>query len=149
MSSASPGRIIVGVDGSEVSLCALRWAREESELRGLGLDVVSCWHVARTPEELYPPLIFGDERQQAKRMVDAAVEAVFGADRETADLKVHVLEGLPSRRLLDLAEHDAVMVVVGCRGRGGVTGLLLGSVSQHLAERALCPVVIIHDQRGV
>jgi len=73
---------------------------------------------------------------------DTELVEVLGEDRGSLDVEVCVVEGTASLRLLDW-DNAADMIVVGSRGRGGFSGLLLGSVSQHLAEHARCPVVII------
>jgi nucleotide-binding universal stress UspA family protein len=52
--------------------------------------------------------------------------------------------GHPAKVLLDAAA-DAALLVVGSRGRGGFTGMLLGSVSQHVIARAACPVVVVRE----
>ena len=53
------------------------------------------------------------------------------------------LEGNAAQRLIDASE-GAEMLVVGSRGHGGVVGLLLGSVSSACAEKAHCPVLVVH-----
>jgi nucleotide-binding universal stress UspA family protein len=76
-----------------------------------------------------------------KALVDT-LDLVFGAERP-ADLQVRVQEGHPTKVLLDAA-RGARMLVLGSRGHGGFAGLLLGSVSSACAERATCPVVVVH-----
>jgi nucleotide-binding universal stress UspA family protein len=99
------------------------------------------------PWGLYQPPFSGEEfGHKALEVADEAVTSILGDDREGLDVSVHIEDGPPSLILLAFAE-DAEMVVVGSRGRGGFVGLLLGSVSQHLAEHARCPVVIIHGAR--
>jgi nucleotide-binding universal stress UspA family protein len=145
MSSAGPsqGWIVVGVDGSEPSLAALRWAATEAHRRGVGLQVVTCWSYPMLPWGPYqPPLSSQDFEAEAREVAEATVEKALGPDRTGLDVQVLVREGAASLRLLEF-EEAADMIVVGSRGRGGFAGLLLGSVSQHLAEHARCPVVII------
>lgn len=143
---AGTGRIIVGVDGSRSSIEALRWAAREAETHGTGITVVSCW--------TYPPFVAGAVYQPplaGQTLVDAAqqvaketVEQALGADADRLDLTTEVVRGPASAALVELSS-GAAMVVVGCRGRGGFRGLLLGSVSQHVAEHAHCPVVVMHS----
>jgi len=138
-------RILVGVDGSEASDRALGWASDEARRRGLALHVVTCWSYPMLPWGPYqPPLASAEFVHEAHLVAEKAVEKVVGSDREGLDVTVDVVEGPASLRLLDLT-NDAAMVVVGSRGRGGFTGLLLGSVSQHLVEHAPCPVVVVRS----
>jgi nucleotide-binding universal stress UspA family protein len=126
------GKIIVGVDGSEPSANALRWAADEAQRRDVGLHDVTCWNYPMLPEFL----------QAAREVAETEVDKVLGVDRDSFDVTVEVLEGSPSLRLLDF-DRIGEMLVVGTRGRGGFAGLLLGSVSQHLTEHAHCPVIVV------
>jgi nucleotide-binding universal stress UspA family protein len=137
------GRVVVGVDGSELSLAALQWAVAECHAKNEPLTIVTCWH--------FPPLIGGPYEptysiepfeEEALQTAAEALEEI-GDSGHGLDVRTEVLQGSASLLLLDLAK-SASMVVVGSRGRGGVAGLLLGSVSQHLAEHAPCPVVVVH-----
>ncbi len=144
------GWIVVGVDGSDPSQAALRWAATEAHRRGVGLQVVTCWSYPMLPWGPYqPPLSSQDFEAEAREVAETVVDKVLGAERDGLDVQVTVLQGAASLRLLEF-DRSADMIVVGSRGRGGFAGLLLGSVSQHLAEHARCPVVIIrpHDEAG-
>lgn len=144
---SAAGRIIVGVDGSDPSASALRWAADEARRRGVGLHVVTCWNYPVVAWGPYQPPMSGEEVAAAAREVaQTEIEKVLGADGKDLDVTFELLEGAPSLRLLEL-DHIGEMIVVGSRGHGGFAGLLLGSVSQHLAEHAHCPVVIIPGQR--
>jgi len=139
----SQGWVVVGLDGSEPSRAALRWAAKEAHRRGDGLQVVTCWSYPVLAWGAYTPPVSGEGWAGQAR--DAAIEdvnRVLGDDAGNLDIELSVLEGPASLRLLEY-DDAADMIVVGSRGRGGFTGLLLGSVSQHLAEHARCPVVII------
>ena len=141
--TGSQGWIVVGVDGSEPSQAALRWAATEAHRRGVGLQVVTCWTYPMLPWGPYqPPLSSQDFEAEARQVAETEIETVLGPDRQTLDIEVAVLDGAASLRLLEF-DRAADMIVVGSRGRGGFSGLLLGSVSQHLAEHARCPVVIV------
>jgi nucleotide-binding universal stress UspA family protein len=141
---AVSGRIVVGVDGSPTSIDALAWAAGEAEAKGFGLHAVTCWSVPSTllMGPYQPPISEEELRLVARDMLMSAIDKVLGAEPQV-DLTTEVVQGDPALRLLEL-DADAEMIVVGSRGRGGFAGLLLGSVSQHLAEHARCPVVIIH-----
>lgn len=136
--------IVVGVDGSDAADRALRLAADEARLRGLPIVVVTCWSfpalVAPTPFQ--PALSVEMLRDDAAHVLKSAVERVLGHEADTLDWDGKVLEGPASLRLVE-ESSGAAAVFVGSRGRGGVRGLLLGSVSQHLAEHARCPVVVV------
>ena len=80
-------------------------------------------------------------REGLDRAVDAALDA---AETPSPRVERLVVQGDAARALLDVSS-GADLVVVGSRGRGGFTGLLLGSVSQQCATHARCPVVVVHD----
>jgi nucleotide-binding universal stress UspA family protein len=141
-------RIVVGIDGSDHSKKALRWALDEAQLRGASLEVVFAWMLpvyatgyGFAPGDLIDPKILGDG---AAEQLDQAVTEVAGA---MTDLKISrkTVEGMAAQVLVEEAE-GADLLVVGSRGHGGFAGLLLGSVSQQCAQHASCPVVIIRDQ---
>lgn len=137
-------RIVVGVDGSANSQRALEWAISEAELRNADLVVLHAWHepaaILGSPYAvgLYAPKAFQDAAAQTLEESLAAVDVTALSGRLTTQL----IEAPPAQALVDAAT-DATLVVVGSRGHGGFTGLLLGSVSQHLAHHARCPVVIV------
>ena len=136
-------RIVVGIDGSEPSAAALRWAADEAGRRAVALHVVACWSYPVMPFAPYQLPISGEQFEADARVAATAeIEKELGADHGGVDVEVEVAEGPASLRLLEL-DRAASMIVVGTRGRGGFSGLLLGSVSQHLAEHARCPVVIV------
>ncbi|HZR12969.1 MAG TPA: universal stress protein [Acidimicrobiia bacterium] len=139
------GRIVVGVDGSDGSVRALAWAAEEARLRGIGLLVVTCWTFPAlvAPMPFQPPIAGEMLEDGARTTLQDAVDRALGPEDEHGDVLAEVCEGSASQRLVELST-DAEMLVVGSRGRGGFAGLLLGSVSQHVAEHARCPVVIVH-----
>ncbi|HZC70757.1 MAG TPA: universal stress protein [Jatrophihabitans sp.] len=134
-------RLVVGIDGSPGAAEALRWAARHAELSGLGIDAVIAWQ---------PPVSYGwaygidDWRPDAdaEKTMTAQIDAIFGTQRP-AHLRLLVREGHAAKVLIE-ASKDAELLVVGSRGHGGFAGLLLGSVSANCAERAHCPVVVVH-----
>jgi nucleotide-binding universal stress UspA family protein len=140
-------RIVVGVDGSGSSAQALRWAQRLAASTGARLDAVAAWHfpVATTwgTAAALPP-DFNPEHDMEKVLTET-VDSVFGPDRP-AGLRLIVEQGHPARVLLDHGA-GALMVVVGSRGHGGFAGLLLGSISAHVAEHAHCPVLVVHGDQ--
>jgi len=122
-------RIVVGVDGSPSSRQALRWAARQAKLTGVTLEVVTGWEwpvtfawVPLDPSDSDP----GDE---AKRNLQATVADVLGDD-PGIEVRYTVAGGHAAAVLLDAA-RGASLLVVGSRGHGGFTGMLLGSVSTH------------------
>ena len=144
VSRAGGGGIVVGVDGSDHAEHALRWAIAEARLRSVALHVVTTWSL---PSALYGPVgvatydeAAGEVRADAERIAHAAVEAArsAGVDADWVVRQAHAADALTE------ISREADLLVVGSRGRGGFSGLLLGSVSAHCAHYAACPVVIIH-----
>ena len=139
-------RIVVGVDGSEHSRRALRWAVRIAPTIGASVDAVIAWHFPINFGWSYVPDTWNPEADAEKCLADA-VEEVFGPQRP-ADMRLLVREGLAAKVLLDESEN-ASMLVVGSRGHGGFGGLLLGSVSASCAEHATCPVLVVHGDRSI
>lgn len=139
------GKIIVGVDGSDGSLLALRWAVEEARLRSDELVAVHAWWYPVVTDVLgtvTPPPV--DElREAAVKALDEAVDEAAGS----ADVHIErrVVEGRPARVLMEAAEGTDLLVV-GSRGLGGFTELLLGSVSHQCVHHAPCPVVVVRER---
>jgi nucleotide-binding universal stress UspA family protein len=138
-------RIVVGVDGSEPSYAALRWAIDEGAMRGCRLDVVNAYGYPR-PVSIVGSLSSVDQdllekasRSLLDEMVGPAVGAADPRPRSVATLPSH---DTPAAALLATA-RGADLLVVGSRGRGDIRGLLLGSVSQQCVHHARCPVVVV------
>ena len=132
------GTVVVGVDGSDGSLQALRWAAGEAAARGWRLRVVRAWSYIDQPSGGFDPAYGEDD---ARRGLDEAL-ASLGDAATGLDVEPLVVCDLAARALLDAA-RDADVVVVGSRGFGGFEELLLGSVSSQVAHHAPCPVVVV------
>lgn len=121
--------IVVGIDGSREAGYALAWAIREARLRELPLRIV---HAGRVPEDAD----------------DAVVELLSRAEQQAhiaepgLELSTEQVDGRPVPALAGFMTN-AAMVVVGRRGVGGFTGLLLGSVAHGLSQVATCPVVTV------
>jgi nucleotide-binding universal stress UspA family protein len=141
------GRIVVGVDGSDSSKRALRWAVRQAELTEGMVAAVTAWDFPQFHGALgWLPPSSSDEAALADRArgeLLAAVEETVGS-RPRVEVRTEVRYGAPAGVLLDAA-RDASLLVVGSRGRGGFAGLLLGSVAQHCTQHAACPVVVVRD----
>ena len=142
------GPIVAATDGSEESLRAVEWAARESELRGLPLRIVSAASL--------PPRMA--EHQTAAGVATVADTVVNDRDRGLAaatqrataiapDILVDAdgLGGSPAQAITE-AGSGASMLVVGSRGMGAFTALILGSVSRYAAAHAACPVVVVREQ---
>jgi nucleotide-binding universal stress UspA family protein len=137
------GVVAVGVDGSDRSVPALEWAVKEAAAHGHTLRVVTAWSIpvtALSPGGLPAPYPIDELKSDGR----AAQEAVIAKVEipEGLQLEHHVVEGGPGAVLLDAAK-EADLLVIGSRGHGGFTGLLLGSVGQQLTGHAACPVVVV------
>ncbi len=145
--AARPGLIVVGVDGSQCSVAALRWAAEEGTLRGAPVEVILTWHlpaVAGMTPMMVPPDF--DLQAESQATLDGIIRDQVGdpADRPPqSPITSRVVNASPAVALLEAA-HEASVLVVGSRGHGGFAGLLIGSVSQHCVAHAPCPVVVVH-----
>ena len=136
------GWIVVGVDGSEPSKEALRWAARQAQITGAKLRAVMTWEYPTSFGWAPPyPTEFDPESDTRKALV-ATVDETLGTDCPV-EAELVVVEGHPATALLEAAK-GADLLVVGCRGHGAFTGILLGSVSQHCMAHALCPVIVIH-----
>jgi nucleotide-binding universal stress UspA family protein len=141
--------IVVGVDGSEPSREALRYAVRQARLEGANVRAVTAWNV---PAVSYgtpwtAPLVNFPEvfEKDAKAISRGALEAVRD-DTDGLQIEAVVREGHPAHVLLDEA-RNADLLVVGSRGLGGFSELLLGSVSHECAQHATCPVVIVRGPK--
>jgi nucleotide-binding universal stress UspA family protein len=131
-------RIVVGVDGSEHSNTALRWALKEAECHSGTVTAVLAWQV---PFLSFPGAFDRDELEQAyKNFLIETVSAV--APKSAVPLETLVAEGDPTEAMVE-ASKGANLLVLGTRGRSAFAGLLLGAVSQGAAATAHCPVVLV------
>lgn len=139
--------VVVGVDGSESALRATRWAAREAARRKLPLQVVHALGWPIEPYSAWNPGFGTDYRRQAEELAAASVADAARVAAETVPgitVDQRVLTGFPIPRLTELS-HDAGLLVLGSRGRGGVVGLLTGSVAVALAAHAACPVVVVRE----
>ncbi|MEU0768470.1 universal stress protein [Streptomyces albogriseolus] len=131
-----PAYFVVGVDGSPHAAAAVDVAFEEAALRGAHLRALYVWH---------PPLLgVLDEDAAVRECRRVLSETVAGRTATYPDVELHheVVRGHPVQVLAEASEH-ALGLVVGTRGRGGFTGMLLGSVSQGVLHHAGCPVITV------
>ncbi|MGW2270164.1 universal stress protein [Streptomyces yangpuensis] len=134
--SQQPPYVVVGVDGSESSKAALAFAYEEADLRGAELRAISVFQP--------PVFLLHDEEValQAQRRLLAETTAGWQSKYPDVAIRHEIPIGHPVEELAKAAEH-ALAVVVGRRGRGGYSGMHLGSVVHGLLHRAHCPVITV------
>ena len=135
--------IVVGIDGSRPAEAALELAAEEAFLRGARLVIVCAWDIptAADPAVGFLPEMLEGLGAGAEGLVRAAVARVAKLQPRVA-CEGKAIQGQPASVLLKEAEQ-AHMIVVGSRGHGGFSSLLLGSVSQQVVHDAPCPVMVV------
>ncbi|CAN5243609.1 universal stress protein [soil metagenome] len=134
------GRIVVGVDGSDASVEALRRGIRMAEALHTSLEVVTTWTFGTE----FATSDWSPDRDAEEIVAESAAKAFGGAHPDWVTLTTR--EGRAAPALIE-ASRGAEMLVVGSRGHGGVAGLLLGSVSAECAEHANCPVLVMHAPR--
>ncbi|WP_285666639.1 universal stress protein [Actinorhabdospora filicis] len=140
--------IVVGVDGSDASSSAIVWAAREAALRGLPLRLVHAvvWSMIDTPMDL---AAYGIPREDLRAGGEAILAEAADAARAAApgvSVSTHMEVAGPAGALLTASE-DAELLVVGNRGHGGFTGLLVGSTAVQVTAHATCPVAVVRPDR--
>ncbi|MER7441782.1 universal stress protein [Micromonospora avicenniae] len=138
---SADGPVVVGVDGSEQSLVALGFAAERAAQRRVPLRVIRAW----SPQGAGDAAGNIDERLAGERTALAESLAPWRHTFPGLDATVEVAVGSPASMLVE-ASDGAQLVTVGTRGRGGLRGMLLGSVSQQLIQHARCPVAVVRER---
>jgi nucleotide-binding universal stress UspA family protein len=137
--------IVVGVDGSQASLAALRWALHEAALRQVDLRVVGVVDIRMQPMVPLGDKLGTDLMDAMVRQVEDVIDKVKD-DASAVDIEQDVRAGHPSSQLIDLSK-DAELLVVGRRGHSALAGLIMGSVATQVSAHADCPVVVVHESR--
>lgn len=137
-------RIVVGVDGSEPSRAALRWAARQAELTGDAVVAVTAWEypVFGVGQVLLPP---EDPESIATRMLAETVTATLRDS--SVEIRQQTVGNHPAQALVDTAD-GAQLLVVGSRGHGTFSAALLGSVAMSCIQHAPCPVVVVRGSTG-
>jgi nucleotide-binding universal stress UspA family protein len=136
---SNPPRIVVGIDGSLDSTRALDWATRQAALTGAVLELVTAYRPGYTYASAE------DIQAAMDSVLDDARNHVATLSPELT-LKSATHEAIPAKVLID-ASREADLLVVGCRGLGGFSGLLLGSVGKECAHQAQCPLVIVRPAK--
>jgi nucleotide-binding universal stress UspA family protein len=143
--------ILVGVDGSGHSQRALEWAMQEAAIRHVPLTVLTVHEAIRgyySDMAIYPidPARTEEARTAAQAETDKVLAGLDGSRPESVTVKA--VHGFPVEELIN-AGKDADMIVLGSRGAGGFTRLMMGSVAGQVAQHAHCPVLLVPpEDRG-
>jgi nucleotide-binding universal stress UspA family protein len=146
-SESKTERVVVGVDGSPSSAAAMNWAARYARAMGATLRVVLAWHypaaAGQAPVGVAPPSVTAEVEQSRNDIVDKTIAAAFDG-RPEVPIERKIAYGHPAQVLID-ESADADLLVVGNRGYGGFTGMVLGSVSTHCVTHAHCPVTVVRS----
>ncbi|AWB82817.1 universal stress protein [Corynebacterium yudongzhengii] len=142
--------VVVAVDGSDASTNAVRWAANTAMKRDIPLRLATSYTM---PQYLYaegmvpPDELFSDLQAESMEKIEAAREI---AHEVAPDILIGhtVAEGSPIDMLLEMS-RDVTMVVLGSRGLGGLSGMVMGSVSAAVVSHASCPVVVVREDNHV
>ena len=137
-------KIVVGVDGSRRSVKALDWAARYATATGSTLTAIACCEPLNPHVWVPHPAGEGDSLAPTRRHLKRLAAAVQKRHPEL-DVQTEVVEGSPGQALTE-ASRDADLLVVGNRGLGPVSGLLVGSVGMHCVAHAACPVVVWREK---
>jgi nucleotide-binding universal stress UspA family protein len=140
-----PHRIVVGYDGSDEARWAVDWAAAEAERTGSQLQIVNAYQIVWAGAYY---TVAAEQTAAAREAAEQLVAEIVGRVRErgTVDVFGIAVEAPPASTLLDLGAAGARLLVVGNRGAGGLTNLLMGSVSQQVATHAAVPVVVVRGR---
>ncbi|HEY2506630.1 MAG TPA: universal stress protein [Streptosporangiaceae bacterium] len=140
-------RVVVGVDGSAESVRALRWAADYARATGATIRAILSWHYPAAagiaPVGRAPKPVSDEVRANMQQSLDAALTEVYGIASPDG-VQGQLDYGHPAKVLVD-ESRTADLLVVGNRGHGAFTGMLLGSVSMYCVSNAACPVVVVRN----
>lgn len=145
--TALPTRpVVVGVDDPADTDRAIGFAFEQAAARGVELVVVRAWQPPPVPwrSDVRPLVYDVDELEAAQRRLAGEALPAWQEKYSEVEVRIRLMPGTAAHALIT-ASADAQLVVVGSRGRGGLPGLLLGSVSRQLIHHAHCPVAVVRD----
>jgi len=141
------GRVVLGVDGSRANEAAIEYGFDAAQQRGSSLVAVYAWHLEPPEQATLPWISEHTLHRLAEEQQRVLYEALAGWAETYPDVQVHhVVSRLTPVDLLLAHAKNASLLVVGSRGRGGLPGLMLGSVSQSIIHRpGPCPVAIVRE----
>jgi nucleotide-binding universal stress UspA family protein len=140
--------VVVGVDGSAESIGALKWAAGYAAATGATVTALLSWHYPAAagiaPVGLAPKAVSDEVRAHMEETLDKALSEAFGTPAPD-NVKTKLAYGHPAPVLVE-ESRQADLLVVGHRGHGAFTGMLVGSVSMHCVTNAACPVVVVRGR---
>lgn len=139
------GGVAVGVDNSASSLRALTSAAEEAVRRNTVLHIVRAWSMRTTPLPKEWPTGTVPSIEQYEELVRTDTEQLVASrigNDPGCEIRMHIVHSPPPQALLS-ASRGADLLVVGHRGRGGFSGLMLGAVAEQCVRHAACPVLVV------
>jgi nucleotide-binding universal stress UspA family protein len=136
-------KIVVGIDGSDSAVAALRWAIGEARLRGATIDAIDAWNYPYVvvPGATIPLHPRADQAVDVEQELEAALAAVAG-ETDGVTINSIITEGVPAAVLCEAAE-DADLLVIGHGRHHALRKRVLGSVGTEVLQYAPCPVVIV------
>lgn len=134
--------VVVGVDGSASADAAARWAAQEARRRELPLTIVHAVHLPEADAAPYEPDDFAPRLRAEGRALLARAAARINALYPDLPVTAELSDRAPAHAL-EAASRTASLIVTGTRGRGGFTGMLLGSTSRALAAHGRCPLIVV------
>jgi len=147
-SHVSAPHVVVGVDGSAESIGALKWAAGYAAATGATVTAMLSWHypgaVGAAPVGVAPKAVSDEVRAHMQDTLDKALTEVFGTSAPE-NVQTNLAYGHPAAVLVEESKQ-ADLLVLGHRGHGAFTGMLVGSVSMHCVTSAACPVVVVRGR---
>jgi nucleotide-binding universal stress UspA family protein len=149
MAASTDRRVIVGIDGAGVCHDAVGYAFAQASSRGAALTVVHGWWLEYAGDVFAVPYTGGEHEELEMSQRALVSEAIAGWSEKYPDVEVRqqIVRAEPVE-LLTKDSAGADLLVVGSRGRGGFSGLLLGSVSRHVLQLADCPVAVVRTRHS-
>ncbi|RSM85166.1 universal stress protein [Kibdelosporangium aridum] len=137
--------IVAAVDGSDSAKRAVRWAAGEAIDRGLPLRLVNAWvMIAAYPPVLVPMAVSDVMEREGRDWLNEAMRTAREAAPQV-DVSAHLCRGPAAARLIEESKN-AELIVLGSRGLGGFTGMLIGSVAVALGAHGHCPIVVVRGE---
>jgi nucleotide-binding universal stress UspA family protein len=134
-------RIVVGIDGSRTSLAALEYACQRAETTGETVVAIHAWRARVPSSNVFAGELASVDTKEREVLLAESIAGVR-VDHPDVRLEQEVVAVAPDHALVD-ASASASLVVVGSRGLGFFSGMLLGSISQAVLHRATCPVAVV------